>query len=759
MLTRSPICLACLLILTVTLALAACGGEEADKDAGGADVVADVAPEDAAADVVAGCGAAISCLNDNGIENKGLCPVPQSEWDCVQGCCVAKVICKTDADCDDRVGTADCPDDRFDCGCDVDSGACIQEMCRDDSACATGEICVSGGCGPAPAVGGLAARLLRPYWIARPGEAIDAASGLGAQAVDAKGAVAPVASFEWQMSGSKSFSMKDGKLTALEMGGSDGVKARVKGGIDTWSAEAALWNLGAVPADMNLRVAVADESGLGPIAAKVVVIGMADSATPAAAVEVALSDGQASFAGVVFPADIHIVGDAIDDVSVLRFQPEGAIGDVLLTTRQRHYATLEFDGDGKLIKENSSLVNGDVVTGTIDYQGEGEAALGITSLALGTALFNFNLDALVGPEVRRPFHPKAMSIINPEPGKPQDIPGGVSFSLGNPVVDTFVLASRPGHHVLWSLAGRVALDELLSQVSTIVEAASGGDGLDIGAVVGALLPHLSNFRSYVAFDVEFRDGGKEPFVQLDLLPNVPLLLDTVITPPALPSAGEGVWADLGLFVSGAMLPSGQIVPLGLTAGSDKADSEDVADGLIDGDAEEPGSQPLVLSSAPLHSGLRYGAANHVLVTAAINVAGNGKKEGGSIVVGEPGVLPAAAKPEPFLPFSLGSTWTQATRTLTIAKVEGAHFYRVIVLAAENRQWHFFVPALAAAQTIALPDGTAWGEADDVIGAPKRVFVSAFELREQRSLPGLLVPDGLPDLVRLVKRSSFIDVRD
>jgi hypothetical protein len=733
------------------------GGD--DKDAATADAAIDVASDagsdggaDAGGDAMDGGGCAVSCVDKNGIEDLSKCPVPQNEWACVQGCCEKKEVCKADADCAAKLGTVVCPDERFTCGCDLATGACFQSVCSDDAACPAGQICDSGGCHDKPAAASLSVWLLRDGWIARPGDAGEAVTLFGAQARGADGAVDPTAVFEWTLAG-EGFELKDGKLTATAKAGKATITAALAGG--KASNPATLWNLGPLPDGASVRVTLVDEETFAPLAGKVYALCGPADATPTTA-EVALDGGQAVFEGLTPPCDLHAISPDYDAVSVMRYDVSGG-SDVVLASRLRHFAKLAFDIDGKPVADDTSMLHGDVHGGVVTYSGQGEAGLGITSLGIGSDLLLFNLDAIIGPNVTRPFHPDAPSLVNPTPGAPQDIPGGVTFFLGKKVIESFVLAGPPGKRIVWSLSGRLPLSDLLSQVSAIVGAVQ--DGLDVGKVVGVLLPYLQGFYSQVVIDVAFEDKvGVVTPKALDLAPDVPLGVSSTIEAPDLPKTGEGKWADLILAIGGAMMPDGTMIPLGLAAGSDTSGEGDKADGKVDGDQEEDGNQPLALNTAPLHSGLRVGSDNRLIVTAAINVGGGGQREGGSIVFSKLGPIAGKHKPQAFLPYALGSTWDAAKRTLNVAKVDGAAFYRVVMTGSEGRRWSLLVPSSATGKPMALPDSTAWGVDAALANTPKRVFVGAFELHAGATDLWKALGSGvMVDLVRKTSRSSFIDV--
>ncbi len=723
------------LAIVILSLLIGCGGEETDDTP--------VAPT---------CSAELKCADDSGANDLSMCP-DSTDWLCVAGCCVEKKPCKTNGDCVIQLGTAACKDASLLCACHVESGQCLQSACGGDSDCAEGELCNNGGCHPAPKASDTTAHLLRPFWIARPGNSVEAAAGLGAQARRDNGEVLPAATFEWTLKGDV-FSLADGKLTAGDKAGKATITATVKGGSKA-SAPATLWNLGPLPADAVLRVSVADESNLTPVEGKVVVVGLADATTPAEAMVVELVDGQATFTKVEWPADIHVIGTSHQPVSLLRHTAAAKTSDLLLTARQYHHAGLEFTQEGQL-SPDAKIVNGDLLGGNVDYLGKGEAALGITSLGVGTDLLSFNLDAIIGPNVKRFFHPDTPTIFGAV-DKIQELPGGATFQLnGKPVLNSYVLAAPPGNRILWSLAGRIDINADPTLVSKIVEAVAGD--ADIGKIVGALLPYLQGFYSQVAMDRTFESKPVSPMKTLDLAPSVPLLLNTVIKPGTLPKSGEG-WADLLLVVGGAMMPSGQLVPLGIAAGTDTNSKKETPDGVVDGDSKIDGNQPLPLTSAPLHSGLRHGAANFAVATAAVVVAGGGKKEAGSIILSDVGPLKAEYSPGDFLPFAEGSSYVDATRKLTIASVADAHFYRTILTGSQSRNWQIILSTKGISKAVTLPDLTQWGAPADLAKDPKRAFIGAFELRKAGGIEAILAPGTITDLVRQVKRTSFLDVHE
>ncbi len=765
---------AVVLALAVTMGASGCGSDTkatpssdtvaADVSGGDGQTTADVAAgsdatptSDTGADTGT-CGALPACLDNNGKTDLSMCPKPATDYDCLAGCCVKKFVCNTDADCADKNGTPLCPDKQFTCGCNADTGQCWQTMCQADAACPSGMQCHQGGCIAPLADNSLNARLLRPSWLGAAGAQFDAVTSLGAQAVDKAGNVKPDAQFEFALAPTDAFTLSGTQLTATSKPGTATVTAKVKGSSAGESNPATLWNLGPIPAGQNLRVTAVDDDTLAPLAGKVVVIGLANATTPTTAQVVNLVGGQASFAGVQFPADIHVIGTSHAPVSVLRYDPGTAAADVVLPAPLFSVANLEFDLDGKLVSANSKLVNVDLLKGAVAYTGTGEAGVGVTSLAFGPSLLNFAVQSILGPQVKRPFDKEAPAVVNPDPGKAQDVPGGVTFMLGKPVVSGYVLAGTPGKHTLWTLAGKVALSDVIPVVSAIVDNVKGG--IDIGQIVSLLLPYFSSFRSQVAFDVPFADTLTQPTPTLNLAPVFPLGLHLDISLPALPSLGDKKWADLAFVIAGAMMPKGEIIPLGLTAGADtQGDTDTTPDGQVDGNSEQPGQQPLHLDAAPLHSGTRVGTANHVVVTAAVVLANadKGKKEGASVQITAPGTLGTTVQTPDFLGFPSDSTFNPATATLQVKAVAGAQFYRLTLHDGSDHQWLVVVPATQVDKPLVLPDLTVWGADVNLLTAPNRAYVAAFELAKSLTFPDVVGAQGLIDLVRLVKRSAFYDV--
>lgn len=737
-------------------------------DTSGSDAIAGSdAAADAPADVPTDTGAVctLPCVTPGGQEDVSLCG-NVSKYTCQSGCCVAKFACKVDADCASRIGMPECSDKAFTCVCNQDNATCIQGQCRADGDCGSGQVCSQGGCIAAPAKTGLHAKLLRLVLIAKPGQVVDLVQDLGAQAVDDKGNVVASATFTCAVTGTGAPTVTAGKVTLPDAAGDFTVTCKVDGGDGKDSNPATIRDIGK-PGTVALRVSAYDEETLAPLTGKIVVVDNSTATTPTAAVSVELVNGQATVATLTFPADIHVISPNHAPVSILTYKPEGASGEVIVTSALVSYADVALsdentvvlskivDDAGKVVTEGSKFINCDAISGNITYSGVGEASLGLTSLGFGNGLLSFSIDSILGPNVTRKFDKDAPTFLNP--GAYNKVPGGVTFGLGKPVITKYLLAGTPGKHKVWTLAGHIELATLYAQIGKVFDAIDGG--VDIGKIVSVLLPYLSTFYSQVVDDVAFGATLTTPLHEVDLNPLFPLLIKTVITPPKLPSMGDGTYADLIFAIGGALLPSGEIVPLGLTAASDKNEKTDPSDGIVDGDPETPGDQTtLTLAMAPLHSGLQFGQANHVIISAAVVIAGNGHKEGGSIQITQPDVAPATLTVPSFLPLPIGSVFDEKAGTIKVLEVTGADFYRVNFVASQGANWTVMLPKSAIGTAVALPDIKTLGADQDYRKTAKQANVGAFVLKTPATVQALLGAGTLTDLVRSVKMTSFTNAK-
>ena len=80
---------------------------------------------------------------------------------------------------------------------------------------------------------------------------------------------------------------------------------------------------------------------------------------------IVLSNGQATFTGVKFPCDIHVLGADHAPVTVLRYDAAGKPAELVLPSPLRTVADVEMDDQGKILKDDvlAALSNPGKVTG------------------------------------------------------------------------------------------------------------------------------------------------------------------------------------------------------------------------------------------------------------------------------------------------------------------------------------------------------------------------------------------------------------
>lgn len=731
------------------------GGEPdtaADIDAGGGDTDAGppLCPEDQ-----------VECVGENGLSDSSLCP-NLTDFNCDEGCCVPVFKCAVDSDCAPFAGVDQCADARFDCRCDVTSGACFQFVCIDDDSCEAGEICASGICKPAPATADLLARIDSRGGVTTEGTSI-AIIGEAYEA-DEPTVVVRGVELEWASGDPAVAAVATDADTTMAMatGGSKAgtteITVRVKGGT-TWSAPVFVTNY---PAPAATRVIAVDANTRAPLADGWVVLRGEDGSEA----DGALLDGAFESAIVAPPMDVHLFSATHAYVSAFHVTD----ADVLLMTTPTFRANLSIEEDGEIIEANQDITGaGSVITGVPDYSlysKTGEIGLGITSLGIGDAVFSFDLPQIIGPDVKRYYHPDAPSLFTSDGA--QKLPGGVTFEFAGPVLVEYWLAGAPGTTTLWSLAGRVASNDpdLFPKISEII--GSIDNGINFQTLLSALFPLFKTFYS-----------GVDRFLTLELVPSYPPpMVDSVLTMPlvnklavevpTLPTVGDMVWADLALAIGGALTPDGQFTPLGITAGADTPGEDDIADGIVDGDPiTEDVVEPMDLRMAPAHSGLQgeHTQLAVLVVAAALNVDGDSEKpEAGSAYLvrsadGAPVDLDAPGPVDGFLPISLGTIYGSADptdRMLKLAPVAGADFHRIVFRGDTAQQWNVYLPA--GLDEVEIPDPTAFDATLVDPAASGKLIVNAFELEDGvGTLETLLTPGGdtLDALLRVVRRASYI----
>jgi hypothetical protein len=228
----------------------------------------------------------------------------------------------------------------------------------------------------------------------------------------------------------------------------------------------------------------------------------------------------------------------------------------------------------------------------------GELETSLTGTAVTGGILGLSLERLIGSI----FYGR-LSFFGNDFDLP--LPGGLTLAGQVPIIgqldlkNRFYIKSDPGLRFVWSFAGRL-------DFQTIASFARGGDGVDLGQVLAAVLPFFENFSHGLKTlpnvqavptvqDVDDLDGDDNTNEQrTDYLGNpevnmVPTISQDLRVQVSLPDNLDDI-GEVALLFMGAELPEVGFVPLGVTA------------------SDEPGSIPARLA-------LPYGALSGAKVTA------------------------------------------------------------------------------------------------------------------------------------------------
>lgn len=709
-------------------------------------------PDGDVADDTGTCAQA--CLNEFGKNDKKLCPDPKSDWNCVAGCCVAVFKCGSNADClAHGFEEGQCLDERFDCRCDTGTGVCSVWYCSQDVDCAGGELCAAGVCKPAPDTATWTLRIPERSTVLTTG----AQTTVHAELWDAGNQDIVVgAQVTWSSSAEAVATVDaEGVITGGSEAGTSTIEAKTADG-RTVSMD--IRNV--VPAAGDTYTVIAVEEGdLAPITGVYVLVDSA-AGTLLANGDIP-ADGVIRYDGSETLIDVHVFGDSTDWVTWLNTAP----GTLFLPTPRTFWGAVTLDEDAKVVPESTELIGANIVRGVLsmaNYTKLGELELSLNSFAFSASLFDFNLQSIIGANVKRFFDPMS-TIPGVDKTSIAEIPGGVTFGIEAPAIPDFVLAAPRGTHRVWSLGGRVRVEEVASFIGDIISAVSGGE-FDFALIVRALVPLFGDFWTTVTPTPAFAGDGQPTVSVISPELRVPLGLATTLTLPTLPPMADLGPADSVFMISGALTPDGLMYPLGLTAGNDKANKDDAFDGIVDADPKTPAVDPFVLPSAPLHTGLGGPSSRYATATVAVNLSAGPSEprpEGGSAVIAlaDPGApLPAAQTVQPFLGFPMASTWDPTTRSATIEAVDGADVQRLLFKGEKGRNWSIW---LNGSTSYTVPDPTSvYPSLVDRSLDFALLLVSSLDFAEGTTLGDVAAPGGytLDTLLLSVQRASFLDIQ-
>ena len=458
--------------------------------------------------------------------------------------------------------------------------------------------------------------------------------------------------------------------------------------------------------------------------------------------------------------DVHIFAKDHDWVSHLSVSGS----HLYVPLKPAMWGSISMSESGEL-KDETELVGATVVEGAVDmgdYDKAGEVELSLSALPFDAALFDFNLESILGASVKRFFHPDT-ALPGVDTTETLEMPGGLTFAFAGPAVPTYVLAVPPGTSKLWTLGGRIGIDEVFAFSDDIFEAFDGGS-VNFGQIASYLMPFFTEFWSGLSETPELGlDSDSITTVNTTL--QTPMALTMAIDVPTLPSLGELGWAATVLAIGGAMTGDELFYPLGLAAAGDTTDETKwPADGEIDGIEETPEPDPLALSVAPLYGELAGPHSSYTTALVALSIRDDGddpRPEGGSAIFArEPaGEGHKASLPDTsFLPFSLESQWSAETRTVEVQTLEGADTVRLLFKGTTGHNWTLW---LSGRDTYAVPVPSELVEAmsEDRAEAPLSILISHFDFSAESSLELLRTPGAptIQELLHEVDRTSFVEL--
>ena len=363
----------------------------------------------------------------------------------------------------------------------------------------------------------------------------------------------------------------------------------------------------------------------------------------------------------------------------------------------------------------------DGVTGTFDFADvttQGDIKLGLAGAAINAAITDLDFKTIIGEFVDTQID---IEGITADGGQTVGLPEGLVIGLGaTDFKGNYVaLSDKKGPGIAWALAGRVQL----SKIGTIISSVTGGDDLDFGKILGAVLPFFATFDPAVVTGLDFDPAvrnGTTGFENVTIKPNTLMSQSALYDMPNLPCAPGAFGAttcteDIFLLTTGptdakiktvlaacpATLPAGAtcekiapytsgavvitgvvvpgqgLVPLGLSAGLDTLTPTATADGIPEQAGQAAGK--LLMDYAPPHDGLEGNLYVTVAIALDINQLSGTADLGASIITQVSRRLSATGNNfngNSFLQSQGGTFVAGATGSFALAKKGAADFYRV-----------------------------------------------------------------------------------
>ncbi len=532
------------------------------------------------------------CFNDPGACCSGL------SCDVFTNTCQPE--CASDADCH----ALDIP---FADDTKCSNGVCDFAHCVKDANCAGGKVCFNGDCVTIPSCDDLASCKVVPAMaVTQQGTQVQ----YSASAYFQSGALAPGITFTWSSSDADIADI--GAATGIVTGDANTGVATITATASgcTITCTASVRNYGAVGA--GSRIVVLSELEQTPVEGATVISGTETVSTDANGAALLVADLSAA------AADVHI------------FHP------------QYHYLSLRAVNEKDVIAHLGKLYQFDFganppklvaggIKGKFDFSRVGcqegktcDVTFGLGGLSIPGNLVNLNFDLLIGGMIKTTIDLGGSPQVVP-------LPAGLTLCLNDTCFkEKYTPTGIPGTRAAWGIGGRLVLTDLMTILAPVI---SGGDDIDIGPILVALLPMFANFSTSIApnlavtprdmvvdvNDINDNDKTDDMVPDYDNFPNKDMSLAvktdqtmtfTIGTLPA--KTGGGFWYDGVIVLGGVIAKDVGLIPLGISAGVDAVTEQDTPDGHID---------DITLNCADVAGRIPEDQVKRVVIVLALNMSG------------------------------------------------------------------------------------------------------------------------------------------
>jgi hypothetical protein len=640
--------------------------------------------------------------------------------------------CRTQAQCNMRPAQYTLDFCQGSLGCQCDEGKCVGSLCSADSDCGS-QVCRNGACVAPPAAATVAKCSVTPdLAVVAAGEKVK----FWVSAWDAQNNPVVIKDgATWTTQGTALTGTppagNSAEFTAGTAAAALGDAAQAAFGSVTCKAKAIVI---AAPAAGSLGVSVIDELSGRPIAGAKVVLSN--------------SDGM-----IIQQAGMDSVDTAANGTATLSTTGLTGAPTVTVFHADFSYVTVaNYAGTSRLLsfalRRNALDYYGGYKGTFNNVPATSNVHAALAGMSLAGSITNLNITQLLGPS--EPTDIVIGSAINQ---MDVPIPAGAFLGFGaqqiknnvagqglngvcgttltdpsSPPDEAKIVAGTCGTRSAWALAGDVPLGDLP------IDAVAGGlDNINIGQLLGRIVPIFKKFNSSVVRDVPFTllptpgaSTGNPDFsnnmhyttANHDFT-QIPLAFNFVTKLPELPRF-KGTYVDGVAVIGGASAPGRGVIPLGIGVGV----NTNPVDGQIDRlDPLAPGQ--IGVRMAPTHHGIEgahYGLLMAAISAAGLNDASAGigasalfpRLPGNKLVFDPTGATPVDVSSQSFPVFPEGAKFnfsgamdgTLKARSFRIpAAIAGVNVVRVSFSDDLETRWDVLVDAATPSFTLPVPPGT------------------------------------------------------